>query len=39
MTKIFIDPGHNPTGNDTGAVGYSLKEQEVTVEKAKKLKP
>ena len=24
MTKIIIDPGHNPTGNDTGAVGYGL---------------
>ena len=39
MTKIFIDPGHNPTGNDTGAVGYGLKEQDVTVEIALKLKP
>ena len=32
MTKIFIDPGHNPTGNDTGAVGYGLKEQDVSVQ-------
>ena len=29
MAKIYIDPGHNPTGNDTGAVGYGLKEQDV----------
>ena len=27
MTKIFIDPGHNPTGNDTGAVGYGALEE------------
>ena len=39
MAKIYIDPGHNPTGNDTGAVGYGLKEQDVTVEIALKLKP
>ena len=31
MTKIFIDPGHNPTGNDTGAVGYGLKEQDLSL--------
>ena len=32
MAKIYIDPGHNPTGNDTGAVGYGLKEQDVSVQ-------
>lgn len=31
MTKIFIDQGHNPTGNDTGAVGYGLKEQDLSL--------
>ncbi len=28
--KIFIDPGHNHSGTDTGAQGNGLKEQEVT---------
>ena len=28
--KIFIDPGHNFRGADSGAEGYGLKEQEVT---------
>lgn len=32
MAKIYIDPGHNPTGNDTGAVGYGLKEQDISVQ-------
>ena len=32
MIKIYIDPGHNPTGNDTGAVGYGLKEEDVSVQ-------
>ena len=32
MAKIYIDPGHNPTGDDTGAVGYGLKEQDVSVQ-------
>ncbi len=39
MTKIYIDPGHNYSGADTGAVGFGLKEQDITVEIASKLKP
>lgn len=31
MAKIYIDPGHNYSGADTGAVGYGLKEQDITV--------
>lgn len=31
MAKIFIDPGHNPTGADTGATGFGLKEQDISV--------
>lgn len=36
--KIFIDPGHNYTGADTGAQGYGLKEQDITFKIANKLK-
>ena len=32
MAKIYIDPGHNSSGADTGAVGYGLKEQDVSVQ-------
>ena len=32
MTKIYIDPGHNYSGADTGAVGFGLKEQDVSVQ-------
>lgn len=32
MAKIYIDPGHNASGADTGAVGYGLKEQDITVQ-------
>ena len=32
MAKIYIDPGHNCSGDDTGAVGYWLKEQDVSVQ-------
>ena len=32
MAKIYIDPGHNCSGDDTGAVGYGLKEQDVSVQ-------
>ncbi len=32
MAKIYIDPGHNYNGADTGATGYGLKEQDVTVQ-------
>ena len=32
MAKIYIDPGHNCSGADTGAVGYGLKEQDVSVQ-------
>jgi len=28
--KIFIDQGHNPTGHNTGAEGFGVKEQDVT---------
>lgn len=28
--KVFIDPGHNHTGNDTGAIGNGIKEQDIT---------
>lgn len=31
MAKIYIDPGHNASGADTGAVGFALKEQDVSV--------
>lgn len=36
--KIFIDPGHNYSGGDTGAQGNGLKEQNVTFEIALELK-
>ena len=32
MSKIYIDPGHNYSGADTGAVGFGLKEQDITVQ-------
>ena len=32
MAKIYIDPGHNCSGADTGAVGFGLKEQDVSVQ-------
>lgn len=32
MSKIYIDPGHNASGSDTGAVGFGLKEQDITVQ-------
>lgn len=32
MAKIYIDPGHNASGVDTGAVGFGLKEQDITVQ-------
>ncbi|MGN1058823.1 MAG: N-acetylmuramoyl-L-alanine amidase, partial [Clostridia bacterium] len=35
--KIFIDPGHNYTGADTGAAGNNLREQDITFYIAKKL--
>lgn len=36
--KICIDPGHNSTGADTGAQGNSLKEQDLTLDIALRLK-
>ena len=36
--KIFIDPGHNYSGADSGAVGNGLREQDVTFAIADKLK-
>ena len=38
MTKVFIDPGHNYSGGDTGAVGYGLKEQDISVKVGNKLR-
>jgi len=35
MTKILIDPGHG--GSDPGAVGYGLKEKDLTLKIAKKI--
>ena len=37
--KIFIDPGHNHSGADTGATGNGLKEQDITYLVASKVKP
>ena len=37
MAKIYIDPGHNPKGGDTGANGYGHKEQDITVEIGQRL--
>lgn len=37
--KIFIDPGHNHSGADTGAAGNGLKEQDITYLIASKVKP
>lgn len=31
MAKIYIDPGHNPRGDDTGAAGFGHREQDITV--------
>ncbi len=36
--KIFIDPGHNYSGFDTGACGNGLKEQDITFHIADKLR-
>ena len=36
MAKIFIDPGHG--GNDPGGVGNGLKEKDVVLKIAKKLR-
>lgn len=36
MVKIFIDPGHG--GNDPGAVGNGLKEKDLTLKIAKKIR-
>ena len=35
--KIFIDPGHNYSGFDTGASGNGLREQDITFQIAEKL--
>lgn len=35
--KIFIDPGHNYSGADTGAVGNNLREQDISFYISKKL--
>lgn len=37
--KIFLDPGHNHAGGDTGATGNGLKEQDVTFTIAEALRP
>ena len=36
--KIFLDPGHNSTGGDTGAGGFGLREEVVTFEIADRLR-
>lgn len=36
--KIFIDPGHNYSGGDTGATGNGLREQDITFVIAERLK-
>ncbi|MBR5157914.1 MAG: N-acetylmuramoyl-L-alanine amidase [Clostridia bacterium] len=36
--KIFLDPGHNYSGSDTGAGGFGLREEIVTFEVANKLR-
>lgn len=36
--KVFLDPGHNHSGYDTGAYGYGLKEQDITYLIAEKVK-
>ncbi len=36
--KIFLDPGHNYSGGDTGASGFGLREEIVTFEVANKLR-
>ena len=35
--KIFIDQGHNPSGPNTGAEGFGLKEQDMTDQVGKDL--
>lgn len=35
--KIFIDPGHNYSGHDTGASGNGLREQDITFQVGEKL--
>ena len=35
--KIFIDQGHNPSGPNTGAEGFGLKEQDITYQVGKEL--
>ena len=35
--KIFIDQGHNPSGPNTGAEGFGLKEQDITYRVGKEL--
>lgn len=39
MTTICLDPGHNSYGADTGAQGNGLREQDLTLDIAKRLKP
>ena len=36
--KIFIDPGHNYTGEDTGAAGFGLREEVISFEIADMLR-
>ena len=28
--KIYVDQGHNPSGHNTGAEGFGIREQDVT---------
>ena len=38
MIKIFIDPGHNASGWDTGASGKNAREQDITFQIASRLR-
>lgn len=39
MPKVILDPGHNSYGADTGAEGFGLREQDLTLDICQRLKP
>lgn len=39
MPKVCLDPGHNSSGADTGAVGNGLREQDINLDIALRIKP
>jgi len=39
MTVVVLDPGHQPSGADTGASGNGLREQDVTLAICRELRP